>query len=75
MIVVMNRTEQQLIYELAACESTNGFKKSGMTSREFGIRFKEFSRLIRRGSFTLDQLEESVFERHGLISKKEKKHE
>jgi hypothetical protein len=77
MIATMN-TKEQILYELAYCEVTKGWKVNKNASQyDVEARYKYFLGLIRRGSFTLEQLEESVFSRHNALKykKQEKKHE
>ena len=71
MMSTMNRTDKDVLIELAILEANKGGAHKAST-KEKEIRIKEFMGLIRRGSFTLEQLEESVFERYGLIKKEEK---
>jgi hypothetical protein len=54
------------IMELALYHETKGMSVKVDTQKVFD-RFMEFKRYIVRGSFTLEQLEESVYSTYGLV--------
>jgi hypothetical protein len=59
----MNESEEGLFNELVILEVTNGYCKE-VSDKEIEDKRKEFLGLLRRGSFTLEQLENSVFSRY-----------
>lgn len=59
----------QKLSDLALYACTNGLTKVCNDPEAIQNRFTEFKRLVKRGSFTIEQLENSVGERYGIVNK------
>ena len=55
------------ILELAMYQISEGLTLSVNSKEELYGKFSEFKKLIVRGSFTIEQLEESVYGRFGIM--------
>lgn len=58
------------ILEMATYWESKGNMVSLQSMEAVFSRFAEFKGLVKRGSFTMEQLEKHVFEKFGLIDKK-----
>ena len=57
----------QRLMHLAFYKESNGMTDKIKDPLALNIRFSEFKKLVKRGSFTLDQLEESVYSDCGVV--------
>ena len=55
--------------DIATYDVTKGLMIKCENPDEIVNKFTEFKMLVRRGSFTIDQLEDSVCKRYGVINK------
>ena len=58
------------LLRIAFYEETKGLTRQLKTQDQIMGRFVEFKRLVKRGDFTIQGLEDSVFERQGVIEKR-----
>ena len=58
------------LLRIAFYEETKGLTRQLKTQDQILGRFVEFKRLVKRGDFTIQGLEDSVFERQGVIEKR-----
>ena len=61
--VVMN---DRRLTKLAEYDATEGYMKINITPDDLQSRFVKFKQLVKRGTFTLKELEDDVYKRWGI---------
>jgi len=64
--VIRAQLNDQRLFKLAEYEVTQGLVNPDVTPEAFQTRFNEFKSLVKRGSFSLKDLEDDVYNRWGV---------
>jgi hypothetical protein len=64
--VIRAQINDQRLVKMAEYDVTRGYTKSQVLPESLQSKFAEFKTLIKRGSFTLEELESDVFSRWGI---------
>tara|TARA_R110000823_G_scaffold236867_1_gene362495 strand:- start:825 stop:1235 length:411 start_codon:yes stop_codon:yes gene_type:complete len=67
--VVRTIMNDQRIMKLVEYDITKGYTTTPKDNKDLQVRFNEFKKLVKRGSFTLAELEDDVYARWGIDEK------